>query len=164
MMTDKPKDKRRDDLIEFVVPYSLPDCLYRIRDTKDQRTGFLSAGIDPSFEKVQPDVYKFRIRRTWYDQRYRRHSSNIEMRGYFKAIDDTSTAVIAQTHASWQSLIFYSVFTGLVVFSLYFGVWRGKGFWLAIIPALMLAFFWLLSYFDRRTLRYVLHKALSDNL
>lgn len=169
---EKPKRKGKDKEgegqaeIEFVAPYSLSDCLFRIRDTKQQDTSFMSAGIDPSFERVNPGLYRFKIRRTWYDNRYRRHSSTVELRGYLKALDETSTVVLASLHTGWQSRLVYGMFIIFLPLTI-LATWMeggGKGAFMILGIVLILVIFGGIQWADKRTLRYVIYKAMSDDL
>src|ERR1041385_2173078 len=112
---EQPKKKEQTAPIEFVAPYALPDCLYRIRDTKALQDSFMSPGFDPSYEKVEAGVYRFKIKRTWYDTRSRRYSAMVELDGYLKGIDETSTVVIAKTRISRMATIVMLVLAGLMV-------------------------------------------------
>src|ERR1043165_9737839 len=112
---EQPKKKEKTAQVEFVAPYALPDCVLRIRDTKHLDTGFMSPGIDPSYEKLEPGVYKFKIKRTWYDYRSRRHSAMVELDGYLKGIDATSTVVIGETRISRTAILVRVILTGLLV-------------------------------------------------
>lgn len=159
---EQPKKKDREAQVEFVAPYSLHDCMLRIRDTKSLDTGFMSPGIDPSFDKTSPGVYHFKIRRTWYDTRYRRHSAMVELRGYLKAIDETSTVVIAETHVSMLTLIVVVVLIGLMVASGVFAPKSPDGLFFVVVAPVILGLYGLWILWDRRTLIRVIHRALSD--
>ena len=164
----KPKDERKAKeptaQIEFVAPYPLPDCLLRIRDTKSLDTGFMSPGIDPSFEKIEAGVYRFKIRRTWYDTRYRRHYSYVELDGYLKGLDETSTVVIAKTRISWMTLLLITLLGILFLFAAFSAGFRAGG-WIFLIGAgVMVGVFGVMIYFDRRTLIRLIYRVLSDDL
>jgi hypothetical protein len=156
------KKKERTAPIEFVAPYSLPDCLYRIRDTKSLDTGFISPGIDPSFEKVESGVYRIKIRRTWYDNRYRRHYSMVELNGYLKGIDETSTAVIADVRTSLRAILVMVALVALVIIEGLMIPKAQSAIVFLVFGAIILVIYGLWLVWDRRTLKYVLHHAMSD--
>lgn len=162
LVAEQPKKKDKTAQVEFVAPYPVQDCLLRIRDTKSLDTGFMSPGIDPSFEKTAPGIYHFKIRRTWYDYRYRRHSAMVELRGYLKGIDETSTVVIAETHVSMVTLIVVVALIGLMVASGVFAPKTADAVFFMVIAVVMLVLYGLWILWDRRTLVRVIHRALSD--
>ena len=168
----KPKEKREQDKqdraqVEFVAPHPLAECLYRLRDTKRMDTGFISPGIDPSFEKVDDGTYRFKIRRTWYDYRYRRHSSSVELRGYLRALDNDLTVVIGKTRLSPTIYIFMGVFALLAVASLILPADDMIGSSRGILMLLNGAIFSIpviQIYFDRRTLVHLIHTTLAGDV
>src|SRR5690349_12640104 len=103
--TQKVLEIEKQAPIEFAAPHSLAECLFRLRDTKHLEPGYLSPGIDPSFEKIDNITYSFRIRRTWYDYRYRRHNSSVEARGFLRAVDNGTTMVIGKIRFSRSVIV-----------------------------------------------------------
>src|SRR5689334_13307671 len=106
--TQKVLEIEKHAPIEFAAPHSLADCLFRLRDTKHLEAGYISPGIEPIFEKIDNITYSFRIRRTWYDYRYRRHNSSVEVRGFLRAIDNGTTMVIGKIRFA-RSLILVGI-------------------------------------------------------
>lgn len=156
------KIKETSAPIEFIAPYDLKDCRLRLRDTRRQDTGFMSAGFDPSFEDLGNGVIRFRIRRTWYDARWRRHTSNVEMRGYLKAIDEQSTAVIAAVYISWWFVVLLGVaLLGVVAATALTGKPAGVG-WMIISIGIVVVPLALMVYFDRRALHKLIYRAMSE--
>jgi hypothetical protein len=148
--------------IEFVAPYDLRDCRLRLRDTRRQEPGFFSAGFDPSFEELEDGVIRFRIRRTWYDVRWRRHTSMVEMQGYLKAIDEQSTAIIAAVYISWWVGALLLVLTlGLIGFAVVSNELDDVVWLLVTITALVVPFAFRV-YFDRRALCSLIYRAMSE--
>ncbi|MEZ4671958.1 MAG: hypothetical protein R3E39_28980 [Anaerolineae bacterium] len=144
--------------IEFVAPYDVRDCRLRLRDTRRQEPGFMSAGFDPSFEDLGNGIIRFRIRRTWYDTRWRRHTSTVEMRGYLKGIDAQSTAVIAAVYVSWWFYVVLGLLlTGLVAGSFISGMPTNILFLIVSIGLVFIPFA-LTVYFDRRALRNLIYR------
>ncbi len=158
------KKKEPSALVEFVAPYPLPDCVLRIRDTKSLDTGFMSPGYDPSYEKVEPGVYRFKIRRTWYDQRYRRQTSMIALEGYLKGIDATSTVVIAKTRISLTSVLVTGLIALLLAMSAFVPPQKSGNIIFLIGGGIILLVYWLMIWWDRRSLVRLIHRAMSDDL
>ncbi len=163
-MSEKPK-KRGESPIEFVAPYPIDDCLRRIRETKLlEMSGFKTPGFDPSYVKDKPEVYHFRIRRTWYDNRARRHISIVSLEGYLKAIDATSTAVFAKTYVSIFSLLTWilaAAVLGLIAFS---PPHKPINFLFLIGGIFILLFCWTTVSSDKQDLTSLIHRAMSDDL
>jgi hypothetical protein len=159
-----PKKKERTAQVEFVAPYPLPDCVLRLRDTKALDTGFMSPGIEPSFEKVESGVYRFRIKRTWYDQRYRRQTSMVELDGYLKGIDDTSTVVIANTHVSLTAILVTGLLAALLVSSAVLTPQKSGTIIFLVGAGLILLLYIGMILWDRRTLVRLIHRAMSDEI
>jgi hypothetical protein len=168
---EKPKRKEKTQAaqearaqIKFAAPYSLADCLYRLRDTKRLEPGFISAGIDPTFEKVDAITYRFKVRRTWYDFRWRRHSSYIEVRGYLRALDNGTTMVIGKVRVSPLVLVVAVLFGLMLVASLAIPSPLGNDLFLELLSIGAIGVFAALVYFDRRTLIRLLHKTLGGDV
>jgi hypothetical protein len=162
---EKPKRGEGRAQIEFAAPYSLADCLYRLRDTKYLDTGFMSPGIDPSFEKEDAITYQFCIRRTWYDYRYRQHGSYVEIRGYLRALDEGTTIVIGKIHTSPLAYVLAGVIFLMAATVIIPPAATGVIPFLAILPFMALtAIFPALIYFDRRTLLRLIHTTLGGEV
>jgi len=111
----KPKgDTERRAPIEFVAPYPLEECRNLLRETRDMNEGgFLAAGIEPTFEKVDANTVKFYLRRMRYDTRYKRWSSQVEIRGYLTEVDALSTAVIGTIYITLATKLLLALFVVL---------------------------------------------------
>lgn len=157
-----PKRKETTAPIEFIAPYDLKDCRLRLRDTRRQEPGFLSAGFDPSFEDLGNGLIRFRIRRTWYDTRWRRHTSTVEMRGYLKAVDEQSTAIIAAIHISkWLFVGLGLLLLGLMAAAAFSS--KPANLMLTLVSVgVILVPFALTIYFDRRALYKLIYRAMSE--
>ncbi|MBZ0290119.1 MAG: hypothetical protein K8I30_21020 [Anaerolineae bacterium] len=158
LQIDKPAQ------IEFAAPHSLAECLFRLRDTRHQEPGWLSPGIDPSFEKIDNLTYKFRIRRTWYDTRYRRHHSSVEARGYLRAIDNGTTMVIGRIHFSRGVIVGAVLFVCLLVISLFMPAKNGSNLFMLTVFVIAIGVFAAMLYFDRRTLINLLRTTLDGDV
>ena len=158
----KPVEEARAQ-IEFPAPYSLAECLYRLRDTKHLQAGYLSPGIDPTFEKVDAITYRFKIRRTWYDYRWRWHTSNIEVHGYLRALDNGTTMVIGKVRLSPLVFVVAGLFGLMFVASLTIPSPLGEDWFLKLLSVGAIGVFAALVYFDRRTLIRLLHRTLGEN-
>src|SRR5687768_2076975 len=148
----KPKEQEARAQIEFAAPYSLAECLFRLRDTKNLQTGFISPGIDPSFEKIDNITYQIRIRRTWYDYRYRNHYAYVEMRGYLRALDDDTTMVIGKIRISPMAILITVVLSVLMVSVIVIPSPRSADLFLVFLFLAVPGVFGAMLYFDRRTL------------
>jgi hypothetical protein len=166
--TRKPKPKihqlDRHAQIEFAAPHSLAECLFRLRDTKHQEPGYLSPGIDPTFEKIDNITYSFRIRRTWYDYRYRRHHASVEARGYLRALDNGTTMVIGKIRFSPLVAIFFVLFALLLAVIIFMPATRGSNLFVTALFVAVIGVFAGTLYFDRRTLLNLLRKALDGDV
>lgn len=165
----KPKEKAKhgDDpraQIEFAAPYSLAECLFRLRDTKNLQTGFISAGIDPSFEKIDNITYQIRIRRTWYDYRYRRHNSYVEIRGYLRALDNDTTMVIGKIRISPLVVVIVGALSLLMASVIVMPSPRSADLFLVFLVLAIPGVFGAMVYFDRRTLIHLLHHTLGGDI
>jgi hypothetical protein len=158
------KKKEQTAPVEFVAPYPLKDCVLRIRDTKSLDTAFMSPGFEPSYENVEPGVYRFRIRRTWYDRSHRQQGSMVELEGYLKGIDETSTVVIAKTHVSMSSLLMTGLLVAMMAIAAFIPPQKSGSIIFLIGGAVVLLAYWGLIWWDRRTLLHLIHRAMSDDL
>lgn len=156
------KIKENTAPIEFVAPYDLRDCRLRLRDTRRQEPSVFSAGFDPSFEDMGRGVIRFRIRRTWYDPRWRRHTSTVEMRGYLKAIDEQSTAIIAAVHVSWWMVALLGVLLLIVILSGFGADKADTLLWTLVTVSVVVLPFAVTIYFDRRALHRLIYRAMSE--
>ena len=163
---DKPKRQPTQKIqqIEFAAPHSLAECLFRLRDTKHLQPGYLSPGIDPSFEKIDNITYSFRIRRTWYDYRYRRHHSSVEVRGFLRAIDTGTTMVIGKIRFSRSIIAVIVVLVCLLVVTLTISTKHGSDVFLFALFIAVVGIFAGMLYFDRRTLIKLLHNTLDGTV
>lgn len=157
------KKKEATAPIEFVVPYDLKDCVLRVRDTRAMHESSLVPGFEPSFEHVEPGVYRFLIKRTWYDYRSRRFSALVELHGYLKALDDGSTVVIATPRLRWPGLLMMAFIIGLLAAAFYFEQGRPSGLAFLIPVGLILLVYIITAFFDRRALIRRLYRAMSDD-
>jgi hypothetical protein len=165
----KPKEKVKNGedaraQIEFAAPYSLAECLFRLRDTKNLQTGFISPGIDPSFEKIDNLTYQIRIRRTWYDYRYRKHYSYVEVRGYLRALDNDTTMVIGKIRISPMAFLIVGVLSVLMASVIVIPSPRSADLFLVFLFLTVPGVFGAMLYFDRRTLIHLLHHTLGGDL
>ncbi|MBL8120407.1 MAG: hypothetical protein JNJ78_22945 [Anaerolineae bacterium] len=158
------KKKERTAPVEFIAPYDLKECILRLRDTRYQVPGYMSFGIDPSFEKIDSSLYRFRIRRTWYDTRYRRHYATVEMRGYLKGIDEQSTAIIARIHFSWGLMALVGLFLAGMLVALLLPLKAVNILMFAGICLLVLGIAVGIAWADRRTLLNLIYRVMRDDL
>jgi hypothetical protein len=149
--------------IEFAAPHSLAECLFRLRDTKYQQNSFMSPGIDPSFEKIDHITYEFRVRRTWYDTRHRMHTSQVEVRGFLRAIDNGTTIVVAKTRISPVTYLLVGLMSLLIVpFACTPGL--NPVTLVTTLPILgLIGLFIGMIYTDRRTLIKLLYTTLDGD-
>jgi len=161
---EKPKRGEEFPQIEFAAPYSLAECLFRLRDTRHLQPGFISPGIDPTFEKTDAITYQFRIRRTWYDYRYRRHNSYVEVRGYLRALDNGTTIVIARIRISPLAMVLMGLLIVLLAVVWFVPDARGTDWFLVLPFVAIVVVFAATLYADRRTLIHLLHTALAGDV
>jgi hypothetical protein len=150
--------------IEFAAPHSLAECLFRLRDTKHLEPGYLSPGIDPSFQKIDSITYSFRIRRTWYDYRYRRHHSSVEARGFLRAIDNGTTMVIGKIRFSRSIIAVIVVLVCLLAVTFAIPARDGSNIFLFALFVTVVGVFVGTLYFDRRTLIKLLQTTLDGDV
>ena len=158
----KPKDAPAQ--IEFAAPYSLAECLFHLRDTKHLQTGFISPGIDPSFEKVDDITYQIRIRRTWYDYRYRRHYAYVELRGYLRALDNGATMVIGNIRIAPVAYLLMGLLLVLIVAVIVLPGPRGINLFTTVLFLAVPGVFGAMLYLDRRTLLHLLRHTLGGEV
>lgn len=151
--------------LQFTSPYPLQDCLLRLSDVRVQQDSFMSPGLAPSYSEISsetPGSYRFTIKRTWYDSRYRRQSSYVELRGYLLQLDDNRTLVTGSLHTAW-----YAWFVPLLFLLFLLGAVldnrdpRILPFALFVVGGALLVYAGMLIS-DRRTLFRVVRRALSD--
>jgi hypothetical protein len=148
--------------IEFVVPYDLKDCVLRIRDTKAMHESSFVPGFEPSFEQIEPGVFRFAIKRIWYDYRSRRYGAMVELRGYLKALADGSTVVIASVHLIWLPLLFLAFIAGLIIAAIYLDRTQPARFAVLVPVGLVFVIYFITVFFDRRALVRRLYRAMRD--
>ncbi len=161
---EKSKKSQPEALIEFITERSLADCLYRLRDLKHLGSGFIGPGLDPSFEKVDAYTYRFRMRRTWYDYRWRKQTWQVEIHGYLRALDNESTVVIASVRLARLTWLMMGLFGALLLASLFIAP-GAKGGWLSMLPAVgIILFVTGMIYFDRRLLIRRVYEAFGSDV
>lgn len=157
----KPKPKNAPAQIEIAAPYALAECLFRLRDTKHLQTGFISPGIDPSFEKVNDITYQVRIRRTWYDYRYRRHYAYVELRGYLRALDNGTTVVIGNIRIAPLAFLILGLMLMLLAAVIVLPAPRSINLFTTLLFLAVPGVFGAMLYFDCRTLLHLLRYTLG---
>ena len=105
---NKPKSKNQSS-VEFVVPYSLPESIYRILETKGQGSRYFV----PFVEKITSDCYCFHLLSRRVTTRYSmllyyEVRPILEIKGRLQALDETSTLVTAQLSLDWFAIFIFA--------------------------------------------------------